>query len=133
VLPVKDPCLLPPKIRLPVWLQDLDELLTWAQAQPRPKSDRKRSNRARPDALDGYLALLVQFFMRRGGYPGKARSSPCVKFVVAAASPVLSTMYFTKLKPGAISNLIRSRIWLMGQDFASLRTEVGAPTLTVND
>jgi hypothetical protein len=116
-----------------VWLKSLQELQSWARSQQRPKSKRKRSNRARPDALDVYLAQLVQFFLRFGGRAGRAPSSPCARFVVAAASPAVATMYFKKLKPDAISNLIRSRFWLLGQDFANRRPEFGKPTLTIND
>jgi hypothetical protein len=120
-------CLWSPKIS--VWLKSLGELQAWAKVQLRPKSQRKRSNRARPDALDGYLAQLVQFFMRCGGHAGKAPSSPCADFVVATASPVLAMTHF-ELGRNAISNLIRSRVWLLGQDFSNSPPEIGRPTLT---
>jgi hypothetical protein len=117
---------------LSVWLKVLSEIQAWAKPQQLPKSQRKQSNRARPDAVDGYLAQLVQFYIKLGGRAGKAPSSPCALFVVAAASPVLARTYF-ELAPNAISHLIRSRVWLLGQDFATRRPQVGTPTLVINE
>jgi hypothetical protein len=132
VLPVKDPCLLPPEIRLRVWLQDIYEIRSWARAQQRPKSKLKRSNRARSDALQEYLFQLVLFFLRCGGSARRAPSSSCVCFVGAAANPAVVSMNSKKLKANAISNLIRTRFWL-ARDLASPRPELGAPPLTIND
>lgn len=117
---------------LSVRLKVLSEIQAWAKPQQLPKSQRKRSNRARPDAVDGYLAQLVQFYIKLGGRAGKAPSSRCARFVVATASSVLGKTYF-EMAPTAISHLIRSRVWLLAQDFGSSRPEVGAPTLTINE
>jgi hypothetical protein len=114
---------------LSVSLKALSDTYAWLKLQQLPKSKWKRSNRARPDALDSYLAQLVQFYIRCGGRAGKAPSSRCARFVVAAASPVLGGAYF-KMAPSAIAHLIRGRLW--AQDLVTGRPEIGTPTLTIN-
>ncbi len=117
---------------LPMWLEAVNAIWTWAEPQQLPKSARKRSNRARPDGIDGYLALLVLFYMQCcGRRPGLGPSSRCARFVIAAASPVLTKTYF-EMAPHAISHLIRSRAWFLGQDFATERPEIGKPALAIN-
>jgi len=120
-----------PEISL--WLKSLRDLQAWAEKlQSSPKSRRKKSNRARPDVLDGYLIQIVQVFMSCGGHPGKAPTSPCANSVVAAAAPVLRTAHF-ELGTNAISYLIRIRVWFLAQDFSTRSPVLGTPPLTVHE
>ena len=121
-------CLWSPNVS--VLLKFLSEIKVYANSQLKPKNKRKQSNRARHDDLDAYLALLVLRFMQLGGKPGRAPSSPCAKFVDAAASPVLVMTHF-ELDKNAISNLIRSRVWFVAEDFSAPRPEVGKPNLSI--
>jgi len=110
-------------------LKLLSKLQVYANYQP--KSQRKKSHKARPDALDGYLALLVLFFMQLGGHPGKDPSGPCADFVDAAASPALA-MTHIELNRNAISDLIRSRVWMLAESIAA-GPQLGAPNLSIDN
>jgi hypothetical protein len=101
-------------------------------ANYQPKSQRKKSNKARPDALDGYLTLLVQFFMDPGGRPSTDPSGPCADFVLAAGRPVLAMTHF-KLDGNAISDLIRNRVWMLAESIAAPRPQLGAPNLSIDN
>lgn len=111
---------------IPAALNSLEALQAWVKPYLSPKSQRKKSNRARPDILDRYLVLLVMFFQSCGGHPGKAPSSPCARFVIAATTPVLDD-----LTPGAIAGLIRSRLWLLAVDLETAPPQIGAPELGI--
>lgn len=122
--------ILPAKARppeLPVWLQVLNEIDAWVKTQ----QVRKRSNRAWPVAVYGYLGQLLDFYRNCGGRVGKAPSSPSARFVFAAANPVLATTY-GKLAPSAISDLIRRRVKFFGQGLAT-RPKLGTPTLVLDE
>jgi hypothetical protein len=104
-------------------LVSLHGLRNWMRV---PSPTRKRSNRARPDDLDEYLHRFVRFYASRIGYPGKAPTSPCVRFVISTAGPPLGYI----LTPGSVSDLIRSRVHtLIGLDFTTGSPELGKPTL----
>ncbi len=120
-------CLWSPKIS--VMLNLLGDLKLYAKSQQQPKSQRKKSNRARDDALDGYLTLLVLCFMQLGGHPGKSPSSPCAIFVDAAASPVLAIAH-ADLDGNDISDLIRHRVWLLAENIAAGRPQLETSALS---
>jgi hypothetical protein len=87
---------------------------------------RKKSNRARPDDLDEYLNRFVRFYASRIGYPGKAPTSPCVRFIIAAAGPPLGGI----LTSGSVSDLIRTRVHtLKALGLEAGSPEFGRPTL----
>lgn len=62
----------------------------------------KSTNHARSKALDVYLAFLLDFWIGRGGHPGKSDNSPAARFILAAAQPVIPG-----LKARTVSNFIR--------------------------
>ncbi len=104
-------------------LISLHALENWVKATG-PK--RKKSNRARPDDLDEYLNRFVRFYASRIGYPGKAPTSPCVRFIISAAAPPLGH----KLTPGSVSDLIRTRVHtLIALDLTTGSPEFGMPAL----
>ena len=84
-------------------LVSLHGLENWARV---PGPTRKKSNRARPDDLDEYLYRFVRLYANRIGYPGKAPTSPCVRFIISAAGPPLGSI----LTSGSVSDLIRTRV-----------------------
>jgi hypothetical protein len=118
--PRPDRCLWSPEIsRVLVSLQELNRMRV-------PGPTRKKSNRARPGDLDEYLHRFVRFYASRIGYPGKAPTSPCVRFVIRAAGPPLGCT----LAPGSVSDLIRSRVHtLIALDLSTGSPEFGRPTL----
>jgi hypothetical protein len=106
-------------------LVSLHELKNWMRV---PGPTRKKGNRARPDDLDAYLHRFVRFYASRIGYPGKAPTSPCVRFVISAAGPPLGNT----LTPGSVSNLIRSRVHtLVAFDLTTASPELGRSTLQI--
>jgi hypothetical protein len=113
-----------------VWSREISQVLVslhglrnWVRV---PGSTRKKSNRARSDDLDEYLNRFVRFYASRIGYPGKAPTSPCVRFVIRAAGPPLGCA----LTPGSVSDLIRSRVHtLIALDLTTGSPEFGKPTL----
>jgi hypothetical protein len=87
---------------------------------------RKKSNRARPDDLDEYLNRFVRFYASRISYPGKAPTSPCVRFVISSAGPPLGDT----LTPGSVSDLIRTRVHtLIALELTTGSPDFGRPTL----
>jgi hypothetical protein len=110
-----------------VWSREISQALTslhklrdWMSV---PGPIRQGSNRARPHDLDAYLHRFVRFYASRIGYPGKAPTSPCARFVISAAGPPLG---YT-LTPGSVSNLIRSRVHtLFGLDLTTSSPELGS-------
>jgi hypothetical protein len=122
-----------------VWSPEISALLKLIREQPfRPsakgqrKSTLKRSNRARPDVLDNFLMRFVLFYASRGQHAGKDPDSPCVRFVIAAAAPVLHAAGF-ETNPGMISSLIRARAHtfnsLTAVSFKTGEPELGKPSL----
>jgi hypothetical protein len=113
-----------------VWSREISQVLVslhglrnWMRV---PGPTRKKSNRARPGDLDEYLHRFVRFYASRIGYPGKAPTSPCVRFVISAAGPHLGDT----LTPGSVSDLIRSRVHtLIALDLTTGSPEFGTPTL----
>ena len=67
-----------------------------------PKSVRG-GNRSRGDVLDDYLRKLLEFWIARGGYPGKSPTGPCIQFILAAAGPVVP------LEANTVSHFIREQ------------------------
>jgi hypothetical protein len=113
-----------------VWSREISQVLVPLQTLknwPRVTgSTRKKSNRARPGDLDEYLYRFVRFYASRIGYPGKAPTSPCVRFVIRAAGPPLGHT----LTPGSVSDLIRTRVHtLIALDLTTASPEFGRPTL----
>jgi hypothetical protein len=101
----------------------LHALRNWMRV---PDPTRKKSNRARPGDLDEYLYRFVRFYASRIGYPGKAPTSPCVRFVIRAAGPPLGHT----LPPGSVSDLIRARVHtLIALDVTTGSPEFGRATL----
>jgi hypothetical protein len=108
-------------------LVSLHALRNWARV---PGPTKKKSNRARPDDLDEYLNRFVRFYASRIGYPGKAPTSPCVRFVIIAAEPALEDT----LTPGSVSDLIRTRVHtLIALDLTTASPEFGRPTLQTSE
>jgi hypothetical protein len=113
-----------------VWSREISQVLVplqtlknWASV---PDPTRKKSNRARPSDLNEYLNRFVRFYASRIGYPGKAPTSPCVRFVIHAAGPPLGCT----LTPGSVSDLIRSRVHtLIALDLTTGSPEFGMPAL----
>ena len=104
-------------------LGSLQTLRNWTSV---PGPSRERSNRARPHDLDEYLNRFVRFYASRIGHPGKAPSSPCVRFVIIAAGPPLEGM----LTSGSVSDLIRTRVHtLKALGLEAGSPEFGRPTL----
>jgi hypothetical protein len=120
--------------RFCVWSPAISTLLKLIREQPfrvpakgQRKSTLKRSNRARPDVLDDFLMKFVLFYASRGQHPGKDPDSPCVRFVLAAATPALQAAGF-ETKPGMISNLIRARVHTFN-NLSAVSIEAGGPEL----
>jgi hypothetical protein len=122
-----------------VWSPEISALLKLIREQPfrvpakgQRKSTSKRSNRARPDVLDNFLMRFVLFYASRGQHAGKDPDSPCVRFVIAAAAPVLHAAGF-ETNPGMISSLIRARAHtfnsLTAVSFKTGEPELGKPSL----
>jgi hypothetical protein len=90
-----------------LWLQQTREMARWAERSGRgwPKSMAGRSNRARSDVQEDYLRKLLEYWERRGGHAGKSTGSPAVKFILAAARPVIPS-----LKASTVSHFIRDEI-----------------------
>jgi hypothetical protein len=90
-----------------IWLQQTREMARWAERSRRGwlKSIGGRSNRARSDVLDDYLRKLLEYWEKRGGHHGKSPCSPAVKFILAAAGPVIPN-----LEAGTVSHFIRDEI-----------------------
>jgi hypothetical protein len=75
-----------------------------AESSPDPRF-RKPANRSRSKSLDIYFDFLLDFWMDRRGHPGKSESSPAVKFILAAARPVVPD-----LKASTVSKFIRDQV-----------------------
>jgi hypothetical protein len=74
-----------------------------AQSSPDPRF-RKPTNRSRSKSLDIYFEFLLDFWIGRGGHPGKSERSPAAKFILAAARPVIPD-----LKASTVSRFIRDQ------------------------
>jgi hypothetical protein len=85
------------------WRKQLIEIQRSAKRRTRgfPKAA-KGNNRSRGDVLDDYLRKLLKFWTARGGHAGKSETSPAVRFIMAAARPVIPD-----LKASTISHFIR--------------------------
>jgi hypothetical protein len=90
-----------------VWLKQTREMARWADrsGQGWPKSTSGGRNRARSDVLDDYLRKLLEYWERRDGHAGKSPGSPAVKFILAAARPVIPD-----LKASTVSHFIRDEV-----------------------
>jgi hypothetical protein len=89
-------------------LRKLRTLMRWAELSAAggfPKSASGGSNRARSDVLDDYLRKLLEYWEKRGGHAGKSPGSPAVKFILAAAGPVIPN-----LEASTVSHFIRDEI-----------------------
>jgi hypothetical protein len=75
-----------------------------AESSPDPRF-RKSANRSRSKGLDIYFEVLLDFWMGRGGHPGKSERSPAVRFILAAATPVIPD-----LKASTVSQFIRDEV-----------------------
>jgi hypothetical protein len=64
----------------------------------------KDSNRSLSIALQGFIASMLHFWIERGGHAGKSPGSPAVRFVLAAARPIIPD-----LKASTVSHFIRSQ------------------------
>jgi hypothetical protein len=123
---------LSPRADRSIWSREISQVLVslhglrnWVSV-PGPTKTKKKSNRARPSDLDEYLYRFVRFYASRIGYPGKAPTSPCARFVIRAAGPPLGCT----LTPGSVSDLIRSRVHtLIAFDLTTGSPEFGTPTL----
>jgi hypothetical protein len=65
----------------------------------------KGTNRSRGDVLDDYLRKLLKFWTARGGHAGKSETSPAVRFILAAARPVIPD-----LKANRASHFVRDEM-----------------------
>jgi hypothetical protein len=87
------------------WKQQTLAMMTVAAApSPLKPIFEKCSNRSRSAVLNRYLGYLLDFWIARGGHAGKSPHSPAVRFILAAARPIIPT-----LKASTVSHFIRSK------------------------
>ena len=117
------------------WSPEISRLIRSLAEDSIPKGLRKkRSNSERPDVVDEYLFSFVRYFTSRGGLPGKARTSPCVRFVIAVAGPALR-MAGWAVTSASVASLIRARAGtlhrLFGEGFTTSAPEMGISALDI--